>query len=115
MTRDVQKQSCCDARDESVCSMMAGMFRGRQCWLTCIAWIDALIFTIIAVISAVKFFGAETTDDKLLWLGVFLTSVIVIALVKLWCWGMMARNTIIREIRRLEDRISERRQPADQE
>jgi len=58
------------------------------------------------VYSAVRFFGAETTRTQIAWSVGFLTSNMVVAMMKMWFWMQMDKNTVIREVKRLELQVA---------
>jgi len=95
------------AQEETFRQMLAGTFRSQPRWMSLIAWTYILVFTAIAVIAAVQFFGAEAVRGQILWATVFLTSNMIIMMLKMWFWMIMNRNRIIREVKRLELRIAE--------
>ncbi len=103
----VGKGGDCDlSRDETFREMIAQTFRGRTRWITVLAWVYALLFTAAAVVSAVLFFKAGNTRNLILWATVFLTSVLFTGILKLWFWMAMNRNSLLREIKRLESLLA---------
>ena len=95
-------------RGESLGQMLAESFRGKHRWMAWIAWIDSLVFTAVAVFAAVQFFRVDGVRQMILYAAVFgLSSGIVLFLVKIWYWMLMNRNSIKREVKRLELRIAE--------
>lgn len=86
--------------------MLHSSFTGRMRWAAVITWSYLLLFTAIAVYSGSMFFLTDLIGEKILWAAVFLAAFIVISVVKLWYWMIANRNTITREIKRLELQIA---------
>ena len=94
-------------REESIFRQMAGIFQGKMRWMAIVATVESIVFPVLIVLAAVEFF--QTDDTK--WLIFYATGILLLAmlllLVKLWGWMQMNRNSIQREIKRLELRILE--------
>lgn len=95
------------AQDMTLREMMASTFRGRQRWMTFVAWFDMFAFTAVAVIAAVMFFRSDAVRDLIMWATIFLTCASIIMIAKMWYWMAMNRNAVGREIKRLEFRIAD--------
>ncbi len=85
-------------------------FRSRQRWLVVLVWFWSLAFFILAVVCAFRFFDAEGVRGHVLWATVFLYSMLAVGLLKNWYWMLMNRNTLAREIKRLELQIASMRE-----
>ncbi|KKO11461.1 hypothetical protein LCGC14_0019420 [marine sediment metagenome] len=94
-------------RDLTFHDMLAGSFRGQSRWMSVMAWIHIFAFTGLMVVGIVFFFQADTTRDQILWATVFLSSTVMVMMLKMWFWMAMNRNAVTREIKRLEMRIAE--------
>jgi uncharacterized membrane protein YciS (DUF1049 family) len=92
--------------EQSLWEMVADTFRGRQRWLKIGMTFNILAFTILAVVVAFQFFGAETTRAMILWATLFLFCCLGAMMMKLWWWQQMDRNALTREIKRLELQIA---------
>lgn len=68
-----------------------------------IVYIYSLIFLTILIFSIVKFFRVESTQDQIMYAVVFLASLLVIALMKLFAWQIIHRNNLKRDIRKLAE------------
>ena len=92
--------------EQNIFEMLVGIFRGRLWWLNLLIWIFQLIFIGVAVRAAWSFFEASEVRDQILFATVFLWSVGVIGMFKMWFWMAMNRNTILRELKRLELQVA---------
>jgi hypothetical protein len=91
-------------------SMIAESFRGRQRWMAIISWVYVLVFTALGIYSLVLFLKLAPdapVKTMLLCIAIFLMMMIAAATTKLWYWMLLNRNSVLREIRRLERRIDE--------
>ncbi|MEM7298832.1 MAG: DUF6768 family protein, partial [Bacteroidota bacterium] len=92
--------------EQNIFEMVGGMFQGKMKWLTILTAIVQLIMTGFAFYFIYKFF---TTNDmvQLIQFGAisffFLNSV---GLIKIFHWMEMNKNSMVREIKRMELQIS---------
>lgn len=100
-----------DDREEGLREMMAGSFRGKTRWMVAVAWVESLVFFGLAIFAAVKFFSVDGVWEWIFYATLFLTTSMAMVLVKLWYWMLMNRNSIQREIKRLELRVLELARP----
>jgi cytochrome c biogenesis protein CcdA len=70
-------------------------------------WAWALVFMGLAVFCGVAFFYAERTREQIMYAAGFLTAVQGILGMKIFAWQAIHRNSVIREIKRLEARLLE--------
>ena len=93
-------------REETLFGMIAGSFRGKMRWMVMLVWVYALVFTALAVFAAVSFFLADSVKMWIFYAALFLMACNFIVVVKLWYWMLLNKNSITREIKRLELRIA---------
>ncbi len=94
--------------EQTLRSMIAESFRGRQRWMAIISWVYVLVFAAVGVYSLVLFLRLAPdapVKTMLLCIAIFLLMMIAAATTKLWYWMLLNRNSVLREIRRLERRI----------
>lgn len=90
------------AADDSLLEMVAATFRGRRRWLTVLTWALSLAWFIVAIVCAVRFFGAGETRHQIAWAAGFLFSMQAVAAVKIWAWMDMIHTSTMRELKRVE-------------
>ncbi len=94
-----------DPEVDTLGSVLADMTRGQSLFLQVFPALYTVVFLGMAVFSALRFF---TVDDVQSWIGyatLFLTSMIIVAILKLWYYLVWVRNSMMREIKRLELRL----------
>ena len=96
-------------QDETFRSMVSQSFRSSLRWIVIICWIYIFVFAALAIVSAAMFFRVETTRDMILYATAFLFCMGIVSGVKLWYWNFMNRNSLRREIKRLELTVLELR------
>jgi hypothetical protein len=82
--------------------MLMQCHRGKNRWLGFMVFFDILVFTGIGGWALYEFFHAETLESKVGWSLLFMSSLIVIGLAKLWAWMQINKNIMVREIKRVE-------------
>ncbi len=95
-----------DVEEQGLFEQALGVMRGKHKSLTVIANAVMVLFFAMTVYCVVRFFGAETTRMQIVWSVGFLTSNMVVAMMKLWFWMQMDKNTVIREVKRLELQVA---------
>lgn len=91
--------------EPSVFEMVIQCYRGRNRWLNILAMVDVFAFLGIAIWALVEFFDAQTTQALIGWAMLFMSSLIVIGLIKIWIWMQIHSNQYHREVKRLELQI----------
>jgi hypothetical protein len=88
--------------EPSVWDQVKEMFQGKLCWASMLVVIGGVVSLVFLVVSAVYFFQAEGVREMLAWAGGFGLSLIAVSFCRLWFWLIMHRNTVVREVKRVE-------------
>ncbi len=94
-------------REEGVFRQMAGIFRGKMRWMAIVATIYSVVLPVLIVLAAIEFFQTDDTKWQIFYATGILLLAMLLLMVKLWGWMQMNRNSIQREIKRLELRMLE--------
>ena len=100
-------------REPPMRTQIAETFRGRLRWLAWLAVFYRIVFLVFAVIAAIQFFRVDGTRELIAYATLFLISIVATAFIKLWFWMLLIKNSVIREIKRLELQIAELTQDSD--
>ncbi len=92
--------------EPSMLDMVIDIYRGRHRWLVLLTTFWALVFFVLGILSAVKFFTTEEPRDMLLWAIGFIFCMSAVSMLKVWFWMELNKNAITREIKRLELQIA---------
>lgn len=95
-----------DAGDEGVIRQVTATFRSRMRFWVLAIWGATAMWTGVCVWAAVAFFRATETRDWIMYASIFLFAGIAVAMLKMWYWMEMNRNTHSREIKRLEMQVA---------
>ncbi len=95
-----------DVEEQGLFEQALGVMRGKHKFLTVLAHAVMMLLFVLMLYSVVRFFDAETTRTQIAWAVGFLTSNMVVAMMKLWFWMQMDKNTVIREVKRLELQVA---------
>ena len=82
------------------------LFRGRSKWLSFATLVATLLLMFLAVFAILKFYRAPELRTMLQWGTVAFFSLMAIGAVKIWAWLEMAKNEIMREVKRTELQIA---------
>jgi hypothetical protein len=104
-----------DAADEvdgepGYLQMVAETFRGRLRWLAILVWIEMIAFGAAAIVFGVLFLLADSVREWILYANLCLGMAMVLSLLKLAYWLRINRNSLAREIKRLEIEVAALRQ-----
>ncbi len=87
---------------QSIHEMLMDTFRGKNRWISILVFVFIFIFLFLSIYCAVKFFEVSTTKELILWAVGFMFGQMVIGMMKIWYWMEMQKNSIAREVKRLE-------------
>ena len=87
-------------------TQIADTFRGRFRWLAWLATFYRIALLVIAIFAATKFFHVDETRDLIAYATLFLWSFFGMVFIKMWYWSLLVKNSVIREIMRLERQIA---------
>jgi len=96
-----------DSREDTIRSMVGEFYSRKMLSIAILVWAFGIIFFGGAAYCGVEFFKADQTKHQIMYASIFVLFVEGIALMKIFAWQMLARNSIKREIKRLELRIAE--------
>lgn len=86
--------------------MIIETFRGRHRWLNMLAIVIGVVVMGLLVVVGYQFFNAESTRSMIAWATAFVLCALTIMFMKLWFWLELNKNSLTREIKRLELQIA---------
>jgi len=92
--------------EPSILEQVMETFRGRHRWLAFLGVFWGIVFMVLCVLSAIKFFQASETRDMLLWAAACVVCMSAVSMMKVWYWMELNKNAVTREIKRLELQIA---------
>ena len=96
-----------DSREDSIRTMIGDFYSRKMLSVAVLVWFWGIVFFVGAGYSAMKFFETDETQLQIMYATVFVCLVQFMGLMKVFAWQMIARNSIKREVKRLEIRIAE--------
>ncbi len=92
--------------EPSIFEMLMETCRGRHRWLNMLGAFWTLVFLVLGIVAAVKFFSAEGTRDIVMWAAACIVCVSAVSMLKIWYFLEIQKNALTREIKRLELQIA---------
>ena len=92
--------------EQNVFQMLGGLFQGKNKWIMFLMNIIILIVFGFLIYSIVQFFDTEQTNELIRWSLSVITCLLMISMLKMFLWMQMDKNSIKREIKRMELQIS---------
>ncbi len=93
-------------REPPMRTQIAETFRGRFRWLAWLAAFYRIVFLIVAVIAVIQFFRVDAIRELIAYATLFLLSIVATAFIKLLYWMLLIKNSVVREIKRLELQVA---------
>lgn len=88
--------------EEGIFKQMLGTVRGRNAWMGVLSFVYTFIFAIIMFYALYRFFTSEATKDIAFWGVIAVLTAVAVSQLKMWLFIQMQRNTILRELKRME-------------
>ena len=85
--------------------MIRDTFKGKNRWLSVLVFIYIFLFFGLSIYCAVEFFSATEVKHWIAWAIGFLFCQLTVCMLKIWYWMEMQKNSLTREIKRLELQI----------
>ena len=92
--------------EPSMYEMVMETFRGRYRWMAFVAVFWTLVFIVLFIFAGIRFFDAEATKDMLMWAAACVVCWSAVFMMKVWYWMELNKNSLTREIKRLELQIA---------
>ena len=90
------------AGEPGIFEMVVDSFRGKTGWLVTLVFVTIPAFLVVAIVAAVQFFQVATVKEMIALACAFMFCLIAIAMMKVWFWMELNKNTVTREIKRVE-------------
>jgi hypothetical protein len=94
-----------DSEVDTLGSVLGDMTGGQSFYLRAFPFVGIVAFLGLAVFAAVRFFAATDVQSWIAYATLFLTSLLTVAIMKLWLYLVWVRNSVMREIKRMELRM----------
>ncbi len=95
-----------ELEEQNLFQMLGGIFKGKLGWLVVIMNIVIVIFFGLFVYCIIQFFETNNTNELIKWGLGSIVFLIGISMLKIFAWMQMDKNSIIRELKRLEFQVS---------
>ncbi|WP_251358600.1 DUF6768 family protein [Kangiella sp. TOML190] len=90
------------AQEPGLFNQVTSIFKGSLKGWVIMVNIAVMIFTVLMFWSGYEFFMASSTDDRIFWGVIALAAIKGQVSLKEWLFSEMRRNSLMREIKRLE-------------
>jgi hypothetical protein len=96
-----------DSKEDNLLSMVGQLYSRKMLSSLIAHGAYSLVFIALAVFSGVKFFQTQQGQYQIMYAAIFVCCIQFVVLRKNIYWQMLHKNSISREIKRLEIRIEE--------
>ena len=88
--------------ERNIFEQLLSNFQGKMKWISLYIAFMILVFFILFIYSLVQFLNAEDLRLMMMWGAAMGGSFLTVGMLKMWQWMQMDKNTLLREIKRLE-------------
>lgn len=92
--------------EQNLFQMLGGVFKGKLGWLIVIMNIVIVLVFGLFIYCAIQFFNTDDTNELIRWSIAGTFCMLVVGMLKLFVWMQMDKNSILREMKRLEFQVS---------
>ena len=93
-------------RQDSLRDLLAQSFKAQKRWMVLFLWAEGLTLMVVGIWAIVRLYDAQELKPLIVWSTVLILCGVFYVLVKVIGWQWMNKYSIMREIKRLELRIS---------
>jgi Na+/melibiose symporter-like transporter len=91
----------------SLCSLLKDFYNSKMFSVIILTWFWFFVILALVVYSVIKYFQSEQPKDLILYASLFIVAIQFVALMKIFAWQFIHRNSIKRDLKKLEQRIAE--------
>ena len=92
--------------EQNLFEMVGGVFSGKNKWLIILMNIVMVAVFGFLVYSVVQYFNTDVTNEMINWSLAIIVCLLMISMLKLFTWMQMDKNSLMRELKRLELQVS---------
>lgn len=92
--------------EQGLFGMIGSLFKGKNSWLALLLHVMNIVLFLLLIYCIIQTFDVENTNDLILWVGAVLFCFIAMSVIKIHVWMQIHKNSIIRELKRLELQVS---------
>ncbi|MDX1407408.1 MAG: DUF6768 family protein [Saprospiraceae bacterium] len=92
--------------EQSLHQMVGGLFKGKLKWINVMTMIVMLVLFGLAIWCLIQFLNSDDPAELIKWGAAMFGCMMAVTLLKLFSWMQMDKNTLIREIKRLEYQVA---------
>lgn len=95
-----------DLDEQNLLQMFGEVFMGKNKWIVIMMNIVNVIVLGFFVYCIIQFFKTDVTNELIKWAVAGVFCMLMLSMLKLYIWMQMDKNSIIRELKRLELQVS---------
>lgn len=92
--------------EQNMLQMFGGVFDGKNKWLIVIMNVMTFVALGFLIYCIVQFMNAEDTNMLIKWAAGGMICIMMMSMIKVFIWMQMDKNSVIRELKRLELQVS---------
>ncbi len=95
-----------ELEEQNLLHQLGSLFKTKMGWLIVVMNIVNLVMFGLSIYCVIQFLNTESTNELIKWAAAGFICWTSIAMIKLFMWMQMDKNTILRELKRLELQVA---------
>lgn len=92
--------------EQGVFDKIGDTFRSKMRFWIMLIWTEMIVLIGVIAWTGWKFFNATEPRDMIIWGAFSILGVLAIWVMKIWYWMEINKNTVVREVKRLELQVA---------
>lgn len=88
--------------EESWPKFALSIYKGKLAWMAYLVSVIILLAVVGCVYCVIEILNADTAAEMIQWFIGFVTGLLMIAMLKIWSWMQMDKNSLLRQMKQLE-------------
>lgn len=92
--------------EQSLLESVGELYKGKFKWFNIYNVVISLVALFFTVYCLIQFLEVEETNLLIRWGAGMIVSIMMASMMKMWTWNQMDKNSLLREIKRLEIQVA---------
>ncbi len=89
-------------KEENIFKMWMNIYKGSNGWLATLVTVWTLIAAVVAIYCAYHLFVLDDLPNMIRYGVIMISALIMVGMLKTWAFQQMDKNTVLRELKRIE-------------
>ncbi len=95
-----------ELEEQNLLHQLGSLFTTKMGWLIVVMNIVIVVMFVFSIYCVIQFLNTDSTNEMIKWVAAGFICWSSVAMIKLFLWMQMDKNTILRELKRLELQVA---------